>query len=112
MIYVLNSKSEAVASNAIWQIDISDDNPTWQPLLPALDLRFDPIEAFAHNNCIFVLGHQTALQNFVYKYDPVKMTWTCLLQGFSGDFVPKAGILLHRQMVKKAFFDGSTLIQK
>ena len=107
-IHIINSKCETIGSNAMWKIDLADHQslPAWQPLLPSLDLRFDPVQAFSHNGALFVIGHQTALRNFAYKFDPVKKEWTKQLESFSGHFVNGAGILLRRQRVKKAFFQS------
>ena len=107
ILYVIKSKCDAVGSNSIWSIDLADQrSPAWQPLLPSLDLRFDPIQAFSHNGALFILGHQTSLRNFVYKFDPVNKEWTKQLESFGGHFVNGAGILLRRQRVKRAFFQG------
>ena len=107
-LHIINSKCETIGSNAMWKIDLADHQslPAWQPLLPSLDLRFDPVQAFSHNGALFVIGHQTALRNFAYKFDPVKKEWTKQLESFSGHFVNGAGILLRRQRVKKAFFQS------
>ena len=86
------------------RIDFDQRLPSWQPLLPSLDLRFDPVQAFSHNGALFVLGYQTALQNFAFKFDPVRREWRKLLESFSGHFVNEAGILLRAQKVNKAFF--------
>ena len=91
----------------MWKIDLADHSrPAFQPLLPSLDLRFDPVQAFSHNGALYVIGHQTALRNFAYSFDPVKREWTKQLESFGGHFVKEAGILLRRQRVKKAFFQG------
>ena len=91
----------------MWCIDLTDlGSPSWQPLLPSLDMQFDPVQAFSHNGALFVIGHQTALCNFVFRFDPVNREWTKELESFGGHFVNGAGILLRRQRVKKAFFQG------
>lgn len=106
MLFIVNSKSSDESSNSIWSLDLAEENPKWQPLLPALDLRFDPVQAFCHDGRFYVIGHQPSLQNFAFMFDPLKKEWTALMQNFSGHLVPHAGILLRRQTVKKAFFDS------
>lgn len=105
-LYIIHGKSDTKGPNTMWQIDLSQEKPIWQPLFPVLDLRFDPIQAFTHNNGLYVIGNQTASGNFAYRFDPIVKEWSLQLEGFSGHFLPHAGILLRKQLVRKPFFDG------
>lgn len=107
VVYVICSKCPEKGSNSMWTIDLSKEEPIWQPLLPGLDLRFDPVKAFTHNGFIYILGKQTEDGNFAYKYDPRQKVWSLMYSNFGGNFVPHNGVLIQKQLVNKSFFVGS-----
>ena len=70
--------------NTIWSIDISESEPEWQPLLPSLEMRFTPLSAFAHGQNLFLLGHQPAKNNFLFRFDTLLKTWSTVFENFNG----------------------------
>ena len=107
VLYIICSKCPEKGSNSMWTIDLSKERPIWQPLLPGLDLRFDPVKAFTHNGFVYVMGKQTEDGNFAYKFDPRQKEWSLLYDKFGGNFVPHNGVLIQKQLVNKSFFVGS-----
>ena len=96
----------------MWTIDLSENQPCWQPWLPPSEnLRFDPIMAFTHNSCVYLMGKQVERGNFCYKFDPCTVQWQLLYDNFGGTFLPHTGVLLNRRLVEKNFFNQSQPIE-
>ena len=111
-VFIVSSKCSDHASNAMWTIDLSENQPCWQPWLPPSEnLRFDPIMAFTHNSCVYLMGKQVERGNFCYKFDPCTVQWQLLYDNFGGTFLPHTGVLLNRRLVEKNFFNQSQPIE-
>ena len=93
VVYVISRDETA---NPMWVIDLSEDDPVWQPLLPLLGMRFWPLSAFSHGHYLYLMGHQTATSNFLYRYDAIKKDWHKLWEHFKGHLSPTGGVLLRQ----------------
>ena len=97
VLYVISRRSNEIGANPMWVIDLSEDLPEWQPLVPALEMRFLPLSVIAHGGYLYVMGNQTAQCNFLYKFDPVTKDWHKCWENFKGHLSP-GGLLLRCQI--------------
>ena len=84
VVYVICPPFDQEGFNTMWSIDISEAEPEWQPLLPSLEMRFTPLSAFAHGQNLYLLGHQPAKNNFLFRYDPLLKNWSTVFENFNG----------------------------
>ena len=110
ILYIICTKGEH-GSNALWQIDLSESRPSWQPWI-GLELRFDPVQAFTHNGSVYLMGKQVEFGNFCYKFNPILKEWSLVYDKLGGTFLANAGVLINKHLVNKSFFIGSQHIEQ
>lgn len=100
-IYFFGERSTAGGVNGAWVMD--SHSLSWTPLIPSLEMRFDPKGCHSHNGMIYLLGWQAAIKNFVYCFDPRAKKWSLVAKNESGHFSDN-GILS-----RKTYFSGLQL---
>ena len=111
VLYIICSKGFERGCNALWQIDLSESRPSWQPWV-GLELRFDPVQAFTHNGSVYLMGKQVEFGNFCYKFTPSLKKWSLVYDKLGGTFLANAGVLINKHLVNKSFFIGSRHIEQ
>ena len=107
-VFVFGDRPEEGLNN-FYSFESTSASAAWSPI-PGLGVRQDVIDAFTHNNLLYLVGWQRQSKTMMHEFNPLTETWRTLITNLSGTVRP--GTVLRKYLInERSFFETQELLK-